>query len=72
MKISDSIYHRLADVHKIINESGQKIPSLYTPINPLSKASALTILFNEFCKNNGYIAPQPPLPQVRKLVLLHV
>ncbi|XP_060842938.1 uncharacterized protein LOC132923123 isoform X2 [Rhopalosiphum padi] len=53
----------LADVHKIINESGQKIPSLYTPINPLSKASALTILFNEFCKNNGYIAPQPPLPQ---------
>ncbi|XP_025204110.1 thioredoxin domain-containing protein 3-like [Melanaphis sacchari] len=53
----------LADVHKIVNESGQKIPSLYTPRNPLSKASALTILFDKFCENNGYIAPQPPLPQ---------
>ncbi|XP_027839920.2 thioredoxin domain-containing protein 3 homolog isoform X2 [Aphis gossypii] len=53
----------LADVHKTVNESGQKIPSLYTPRNPLSKASALTILFDTFCKDNGYIAPQPPLPQ---------
>ncbi|KAL4104761.1 hypothetical protein QTP88_020038 [Uroleucon formosanum] len=53
----------LADVHAAVDEYGQKIPSVYTPRNPLSKASALTILFHQFCKNNGYIAPQPPLPQ---------
>ncbi|XP_022174183.1 uncharacterized protein LOC111036466 isoform X2 [Myzus persicae] len=53
----------LADIHKKVNESGQKLPSIYTPRNPLSKASALTILFSKFCQNNGYVAPQPPLPQ---------
>ncbi|XP_060844802.1 uncharacterized protein LOC132924475 [Rhopalosiphum padi] len=53
----------LADIHSIVNQNGQKIPSVYTPRNPLSKASALTILFHKFCQNNGYVAPQPPLPQ---------
>lgn len=72
MKASGSMYHRLADVHKKINESGQILPSIYTPRNPLSKASALTILFSKFCQNNGYVAPLPPLPQVRKLVFLHI
>ncbi|KAL5241449.1 hypothetical protein ACI65C_008859 [Semiaphis heraclei] len=53
----------LADIHKKVNESGQILPSIYTPRNPLSKASALTILFSKFCQNIGYVAPQPPLPQ---------
>ncbi|XP_060863647.1 thioredoxin domain-containing protein 3 homolog isoform X1 [Metopolophium dirhodum] len=53
----------LADVHKKVNKSGQNLPSIYTPRNPLSKASALTILFSKFCQNNGYVAPLPPLPQ---------
>ncbi|XP_027838372.2 uncharacterized protein LOC114120611 [Aphis gossypii] len=53
----------LADIHSVINENGQKIPSVYTPRNPLSKASALTILFRKFCKNQGYVAPLPPAPQ---------
>jgi len=47
-----------------VDENGEKLPSLYTPTNPLSKASALTVLFKKFCANNGYIAPQPPSPQV--------
>ncbi|XP_025192829.1 uncharacterized protein LOC112592883 [Melanaphis sacchari] len=53
----------LADIHSVMNENGQKIPSVYTPRNPLSKASALTILFHKFCQNNGYVAPHPPSPQ---------
>ncbi|XP_015377353.1 PREDICTED: uncharacterized protein LOC107171618, partial [Diuraphis noxia] len=53
----------LAGLHTVINKYGQKKPSIYTPRNPLSKASALTILFYKFCRNNGYVAPKPPLPQ---------
>ncbi|XP_022160062.1 thioredoxin domain-containing protein 3 homolog [Myzus persicae] len=53
----------LADIHAVVDEYGQKKPSVYTPRNPLSKASALTILFNKFCRNHGYVAPQPPSPQ---------
>lgn len=48
----------------VVDDCGEKIPSLYTPTNPLSKASALTVLFKKFCANNGYVVPQPPLPQV--------
>lgn len=51
----------------VVDDHGGKIPSLYTPTNPLSKASALTVLFKKFCANNGYIAPQPSLPQVSLL-----
>ncbi|XP_060856925.1 uncharacterized protein LOC132934607 [Metopolophium dirhodum] len=73
LKLSNIIYgdgsplnpspNSLADLHAAVDEYGQKIPSIYTPRNPLGKASALTILFDKFCRNNGYIAPQPPLPQ---------
>ncbi|XP_025414202.1 thioredoxin domain-containing protein 3-like isoform X2 [Sipha flava] len=49
--------------HMIVNSSNVKIPSLYTPTNPLSKAAALAVLFKKFCLNNGYVPPQPPLPQ---------
>ncbi|VVC27942.1 Thioredoxin-like fold,Domain of unknown function DUF4746,Thioredoxin, conserved site [Cinara cedri] len=53
----------LAAENMIVNDFGEKLPSLYTPTNPLSKTSALTVLFNKFCINNGYVAPQPPSPQ---------
>lgn len=57
-------FYRLAAENIVVNEFGEKTPSLYTPTNPLSKAAALAILFRKFCVNNGYVAPQPPLPQV--------
>lgn len=49
----------------VINNDGEKMPSVYTPINPLSKSVALTVLFKKFCANRGFTPPQPPLPQVR-------
>lgn len=48
----------------VINEFGEKVPSLYTPVNSMSKVSALTVLFKKFCANNGYVVPEPHLPQV--------
>lgn len=53
----------LAAEHMIVNDFGEKTPSMYTPTNPLSKASALAILFQTFCAINGYESPMPPPPQ---------
>lgn len=60
---------RLAAEHMVVNDLGEKMPSIYTPTNPLSKVSVLAVLFKKFCINSGYIEPQPPLPQVRALIL---
>ncbi|VVC37217.1 Nucleoside diphosphate kinase-like domain,Domain of unknown function DUF4746 [Cinara cedri] len=53
----------LAADNIVVNNFGEKVPSMYTPTNPLSKASALTVLFNKFSITNQYVAPQPPVPQ---------
>lgn len=53
----------LAAKHMIVNHFGEKTPSIYTPTNPLSKASAFAVLFEKFCAINGYEAPLPPSPQ---------
>lgn len=47
-----------------MNSLGEKIPSLFTPTNPLSKTSVLTVLFNKYCITNGYVPLQSPIPQV--------
>lgn len=49
--------------HMIVSDAGEKTPSMYTPTNPMSKASALAILFETFCAINGYESPMPHLPQ---------
>ncbi|XP_050526779.1 uncharacterized protein LOC126897310 isoform X3 [Daktulosphaira vitifoliae] len=53
----------IAAQNKALTEEGVILPSLYTPINPMSKTAALTVLFRKYCETNGYIPPQSPAPQ---------
>ncbi|XP_050429288.1 uncharacterized protein LOC126838695 isoform X2 [Adelges cooleyi] len=48
---------------RLETEDGVIIPSLYTPVSPMSKTAALAVLFPKFCENNGFLPPQPPAPQ---------
>lgn len=46
------------------NENGEKIPPMWTPINNLSKAAAIEILFPRKVESIGYVPEQLPPPQV--------
>jgi len=58
-------YSRVAYEFIIEDETGEKLPPMWTPVNTLSKAAAIEVLFPRKVESIGYVPEKLPPPQVK-------